>query len=164
MEDRNLLADQELQARWRTIVTDTEASEKSAFRTFKDKLGREFSIYIGRETKDAADADEHDLEALAKGLDQLVYFGAINDADGLCHGLFGLYAGEDSEEVMERALEVDMQQRRLRIGAHLYWAAMAFVDEAGKRYVPTRRDSVAGQLFARGIAQQASPYAQGKAS
>jgi GNAT superfamily N-acetyltransferase len=159
IRDRDLLGDADFQARWGDVVARTAAATRKPFRVFSDKGDRPFSIYLAYGEIAVGEADEQDRDALQRGLDHRVDFGAVSDANGLCYGAIGLYFGEDESEVTERSLEVDLANRRLGIGSHLYWAAMAFCAEAQKTYAPSRRDTVVGQLFGEALKNRDSPYA-----
>jgi hypothetical protein len=155
--DRDLIGDEDFQAQWSN-------AGRTSVCTFMDKAGRPFTIYLLVQKLSLSDADDKDAEALHRGFSELLLFGAVNDNDGLCYGLFGLYHADAVDLVTEKIIQVDKAKvnREKGIGRHLYWCGLGYCGKRGKPFQPFgRSDTVAGQMFSMALEASGSPFRPG---
>ncbi len=143
MEDRDLLEWPAFQELYRRI-----AAGCPPVGTFQDRNGRPFDVVAGLRPLDPP-IDDAERDAQALGYDTLMMIGAIARDDGRCHASLGLFLADTMPTVREKSLEVDVNHRRLRIGAGLFATALQGVRERlGKTLVLSNVFSPAGERFA----------------
>ena len=149
-EDRDLLANEEIQKRWSDVSVGLGENAIPLRGNISDDKNRCFKILAtNEELKPGQNLDNDD--ALSRGYTHIIYFGAINKDDGLCYSQFGLYFSENKDVMIDASIETDMNNRKLGIARQLYETALETVNKMEKTFEPSGRYTKNGLGFAQAL-------------